>query len=128
MPDIVQQMTYVNPLRYFLIILRGVFLEGDSYELLFNQYWPMAIISFVTLAVAGWLFQHRMNWNITELCSASCPECRMVKNSSVWPGFAILRESCQVRSYFTYSGRSTASGYTGKVVCKNKTVYSTVIR
>lgn len=61
MPEIVQQMTYVNPLRYFLIILRGVFLEGDSYALLFNQYWPMAIIAVVTLAMAGWLFRHRMN-------------------------------------------------------------------
>jgi len=61
MPEIVQQMTYINPLRYFLIILRGVFLEGDSYELLLNQYWPMAIIAVVTLAMAGWLFRHRMN-------------------------------------------------------------------
>ena len=60
MPEIVQQMTYVNPLRYFLIILRGVFLEGDSYALLFNQYWPMAIIAVVTLTAAGWLFRHRM--------------------------------------------------------------------
>ncbi|VAW77476.1 ABC-type efflux pump permease component YbhR [hydrothermal vent metagenome] len=61
MPEIVQQMTYINPLRYFLIILRGVFLEGDSYELLLNQYWPMAIIAVVTLVMAGWLFRHRMN-------------------------------------------------------------------
>jgi len=61
MPELVQQLTYVNPLRYFLIILRGVFLEGDSYALLFDQYWPMAIIAVVTLATAGWLFRHRMN-------------------------------------------------------------------
>ena len=61
MPEIVQQTTYMNPLRYFLIIIRGVFLEGDSYELLFNQYWPMAIIAVVTLAMAGWLFRRRMN-------------------------------------------------------------------
>ena len=61
MPEIVQQMTYINPLRYFLVILRGVFLEGDSYALLFNQYWPMALIAVVTLAVAGWLFRHRMS-------------------------------------------------------------------
>ncbi len=61
MPDLVQQLTYVNPLRYFLVILRGVFLEGDSFNLLFNQYWPMAIIAIVTLSVAGWLFRHRMN-------------------------------------------------------------------
>lgn len=60
MPELVQQLTYINPLRYFLIILRGVFLEGDSYALLFDQYWPMAIIAVVSLALAGWLFRHRM--------------------------------------------------------------------
>lgn len=61
MPEFVQQLTLINPMRYFLVILRGVFLEGDSYELLFDQYWPMAIIAIVTLAMAGWLFRHRMN-------------------------------------------------------------------
>jgi len=61
MPELVQQLTRINPLRYFLVILRGVFLEGDSYSLLFDQYWPMAIIALVTLAMAGWLFRHRMN-------------------------------------------------------------------
>lgn len=61
MPELVQLLTYINPLRYFLIILRGVFLEGDSYPLLFDQYWPMAIIALVTLTTAGWLFRHRMN-------------------------------------------------------------------
>lgn len=60
MPELVQQLTYINPLRYFLIILRGVFLQGDSYALLFDQYWPMAIIAVVALVLAGWLFRHRM--------------------------------------------------------------------
>ena len=48
-------------MRYFMVILRGVFLEGDSYGLLFDQYSPMAIIAVVTLSLAGWLFRHRMN-------------------------------------------------------------------
>ena len=61
MPEFVQQLTLINPMRYFLVILRGVFLEGDSYELLLNQYWPMVIIAIVTLAMAGWLFRNRMN-------------------------------------------------------------------
>ena len=60
MPEVVQWITYLNPLRYFLIILRGVFLEGNSYGLLIDQYWPMLIISFVSLAFSGWLFKHRM--------------------------------------------------------------------
>jgi ABC-2 type transport system permease protein len=61
MPHVLQLLTYTNPLRYFLIILRGVFLEGDSYSLLFQYYWPMAIIAVITLTMAGWLFRHRLN-------------------------------------------------------------------
>ncbi len=60
MPDAVQVLTYIDPLRYFLVVVRGVFLEGDGYALLLHQYWPMAIIGIVSLALAGWLFRHRM--------------------------------------------------------------------
>ena len=61
MPQAVQWLTYINPLRYFLVILRGVFLEGDSYAELMHYYWPMALIALVTLGFAGWLFRHRMS-------------------------------------------------------------------
>jgi ABC-2 type transport system permease protein len=60
MPQAVQYLTYLDPLRYFLVIVRGVFLEGDSFGLLWNQFWPMAVIGVVSLAMAGWLFRHRM--------------------------------------------------------------------
>lgn len=60
MPEAVQYLTYLDPLRYFLVIVRGVFLEGDGFELLWNQFWPMALIGVVSLATAGWLFRHRM--------------------------------------------------------------------
>lgn len=61
MPIFVQYLTLANPMRYFIEILRGVFLEGDSFGLLFNQYWPMAIIALVTLSMAGWLFRNRIS-------------------------------------------------------------------
>jgi ABC-2 type transport system permease protein len=60
MPDSVQLLTYINPLRYFLIILRGVFLEGNGFTMLLSQFWPMAVIGVVCLVFAGWLFRHRM--------------------------------------------------------------------
>ncbi|WP_321323398.1 ABC transporter permease [Thiomicrorhabdus sp.] len=60
MPQVIQWITYLDPLRYLLIITRGVFLEGDSYALLFPQYWPMVVIGFTTLAITGWLFKKRM--------------------------------------------------------------------
>ena len=60
MPPLVQDLTLLNPMRYFLVILRGVFLEGTPFHLLINQFWPMAVIGIVALSIAGWLFRHRM--------------------------------------------------------------------
>jgi ABC-2 type transport system permease protein len=60
MPPLVQDLTLLNPMRYFLVVLRGVFLEGTPFALLIPQFWPMAAIGVVALAVAGWLFRHRM--------------------------------------------------------------------
>lgn len=60
MPHAVQTLTLVDPLRYFLIILRKVFLEGAGFDVLAHQYWPMAIIAAVALGLASWLFRHRM--------------------------------------------------------------------
>jgi ABC-2 type transport system permease protein len=37
MPEAVQWLTFVNPLRYFLIIIRGVFLKGIGLEVLWPQ-------------------------------------------------------------------------------------------
>ncbi len=60
MPLFVQYITCLNPLRYFLIIVRSVFLQGDSFALLWSQYWPMVVIGIVNLVFAGWLFRRRM--------------------------------------------------------------------
>ena len=60
MPPLIQDLTLLNPMRYFMVILRGVFLEGISFHLLINQFWPLAVIGMVTLTAAGWLFRHRL--------------------------------------------------------------------
>ncbi len=60
MPVWVQDLTLLNPMRYFLVIVRSVFLEGASLTSLAAQLWPMAAIGVVTLAAAGWLFRKRV--------------------------------------------------------------------
>ena len=60
MPQLVQDITLLNPMRYFMVVLRGVFLEGTPFHLLIHQFWPMALIGLVALGIAGWLFRHRM--------------------------------------------------------------------
>jgi drug efflux transport system permease protein len=44
MPRVIQYATYLIPLRYFLVIVRGIFLKGVGLETL----WPQAV------ALAGW--------------------------------------------------------------------------
>ncbi len=60
MPEFVQDLTYLNPMRYILVIVRAVFLQGAGLELLWQQYIPMAAIGIISLALAGWLFRKRL--------------------------------------------------------------------
>ena len=59
MPPLVQNLTYLNPMRYFLIIVRGVFLEGDGVNNLWSQYWPLILIALFTMTSAALLFRNR---------------------------------------------------------------------
>jgi ABC-2 type transport system permease protein len=43
MPKIVQYLTYLNPLRYYLVILRGIFLKGNGISIL----WPPMLVLFI---------------------------------------------------------------------------------
>jgi ABC-2 type transport system permease protein len=60
MPEAIQLLTYIDPLRYFIIVLRKLFLEGAPAAALLHQFWPMALIGIASMALAGWLFRHRM--------------------------------------------------------------------
>jgi ABC-2 type transport system permease protein len=60
MPDFMQALTYLDPMRYFLTIVRRIFLEGAGFEYFWHDLWPMTIIAATTLSMATWLFRHRM--------------------------------------------------------------------
>ena len=59
MPPAVQALTLVDSLHYYLVILRGVFLEGVGFAQVRPQLWPLGLIALFTLGAAGWLFRHR---------------------------------------------------------------------
>jgi len=60
MPDWLQHFTQINPLRHFLVIVRGVFLRAMPAEDVLANTVPLALIAAFTLTVAGWLFRARM--------------------------------------------------------------------
>ncbi len=60
MPHLIQNITLINPMRYFMVVIRGVFLEGTPFSMLLGQFWPMAVIGLFNLVLAGWMFRHRL--------------------------------------------------------------------
>jgi ABC-2 type transport system permease protein len=52
MPVIVQWFTYLIPLRYFLVILRSIFLKGVGLEVLWPQVVALALWGAAILALA----------------------------------------------------------------------------
>jgi len=48
----VQLVTYVNPLRYLVVIIRGIFLKGIGIEILWPQLLALFILGLVTLTIA----------------------------------------------------------------------------
>jgi ABC-2 type transport system permease protein len=52
MPPVIQWVTYVNPLRYFLVIIRDIFLKGSGIEILWPQMLALLAISVSVMALA----------------------------------------------------------------------------
>ena len=60
MPEFLQSVMVINPLRYALDITKRVYLEDAGFAQLFSDFVPLAVIGFVTLSGAAWLFRRRL--------------------------------------------------------------------
>ncbi len=61
MPEPVQWLTYLNPLRYFLVIIRGIFLKGVGIEVLWKQFLALGILGLILFASATLRFHKRLD-------------------------------------------------------------------
>ncbi|MEW6672185.1 MAG: ABC transporter permease [Thermodesulfobacteriota bacterium] len=61
MPALVQWLTYLNPLRYFLVIIRGIFLKGTGIHVLWPQLTGLAILGGIVFAGAVSRFKKRLD-------------------------------------------------------------------
>ncbi|MDD2557159.1 MAG: ABC transporter permease [Desulfuromonas sp.] len=52
MPSVIQWVTYLNPLRYFLVIVRGIFLKGVGSAVLWPEMVALAVLGTVMLLLA----------------------------------------------------------------------------
>lgn len=60
MPESIQWLTYLNPLRYFLIVIRGIFLKGVGFSVLWPQLLSLTIMGLLTLRAASGRFRKTM--------------------------------------------------------------------
>ena len=61
MPQVVQWLTYLNPLRFFLVIIRGIFLKGVGIEVLWPQIAAMTFLGAVMFAGSIARFKKRLD-------------------------------------------------------------------
>ncbi|MFY9894422.1 MAG: ABC transporter permease [Xanthobacteraceae bacterium] len=52
MPQVLQWFTYVNPLRYYLVVIRGTLLKGVGVSVLWPDFAAMAILALVLLTLS----------------------------------------------------------------------------
>ncbi len=52
MPETVQWLTFLNPLRYYLVIIRGIFLKGIGIAILWQQFLALFALGAVILGFA----------------------------------------------------------------------------
>ncbi len=61
MPSFFQYITYLNPLRYFLKIIRDLFLKGIGAENLFIQIFPLFVIGVCIITFSTLRFKKRLD-------------------------------------------------------------------
>ncbi len=59
MPQWLQNGTYVNPLRFILVIVRGIFLKALPLKYIMINLIPISITAVINLVIAAWFFRRR---------------------------------------------------------------------
>jgi len=57
MPEAIQALTLINPMRYFLVIIRSIFLKGTGLAVLWPQFGALALIGFTTFFLSARRFK-----------------------------------------------------------------------
>lgn len=60
MPEVVQYGTYLNPLRYFLVIIRGIFLKGVGIDTLWPQMGALLVLGVGVITISSLRFKKRL--------------------------------------------------------------------
>lgn len=59
MPRVLQWLSWVNPLRHFIVIVKGLFLKAFDASMVWTNLWPLLLISIGTMSLGYWMFRRR---------------------------------------------------------------------
>jgi len=60
MPEVLQMLTYANPLRFGIDTVRRIYLEGAGIGDIAFNFIPLLAVAITTLPLAAWLFRNRL--------------------------------------------------------------------
>lgn len=60
MPDWMQTLTILNPVRYGILTIRMIYFENAALSDILPYLWPLLLISLVTIPGAAWLFRNKV--------------------------------------------------------------------
>ena len=61
MPTGWQYLTWINPVRFFMTLSRGIFLKGMGIADVMSNIIPLIMIAVVTLSLASWTFKRKLD-------------------------------------------------------------------
>lgn len=61
MPAIFQTITWANPVRFFLAIMKGICLKNMPAHYVYQNLIPLIIIALITLSAASWMFKRNLD-------------------------------------------------------------------
>lgn len=60
MPEFLQKFAIINPLTYFFILMKGIFLKNIDVVMVLNNCVPLLLISLITMTFACWFFNKNL--------------------------------------------------------------------
>ncbi len=61
MPVFMQHLTYINPIRFFMTVSKGIFLKGMGFMDVMENLIPLILIACFTLSLASWTFKRNLD-------------------------------------------------------------------
>ncbi len=61
MPELIQWFTFLNPLRYFMVVIRSIFLKGVGLDVLWAQFVPLFIMGVIVIGFSALRFRKSLS-------------------------------------------------------------------